>query len=139
MVNDLWWREQDADYIRRRGERYPGATGVEPEWTLEAAADPRRIVREPDPPSSRGVGFPPATQRGWPGPPPPPAEHTTQWPTHFAWPYTQGHVKIAACAELVTLNGELWNTAAPEYPAQNTLSLEFGLLAVVTFRYRCRT
>jgi len=49
VVNDLWWREQDADYSRQRAERYPGAAGVEPKWTLEAAADPRRIVREPGP------------------------------------------------------------------------------------------
>ena len=55
MVDDLWWRHQDADYIRRRGERYPGASGIEPEWTLEAASDPRRIVRDPDPRSRRGA------------------------------------------------------------------------------------
>lgn len=67
MVDGLWWRAEDADYIRRRGERYPGATGIEPEWTLEAAHDPRRIVRDPDPRSrssalriighSPGAGF----------------------------------------------------------------------------------
>ena len=51
----------------------------------------------------------------------------------------QGHVKIAACAEIVTLSDELWNTAAPERPAQGTLSLKFGLQAMVTFRYRRRT
>jgi hypothetical protein len=51
----LWWRDQDADYIRRRGERYPGASGIEPEWTLEAASDPRRIVRDPDPKSRRAA------------------------------------------------------------------------------------
>ena len=55
MVDDLWWRDQDADYIRRRGERYPGASGIEPEWTLEAASDPRRIVRDPDPNSRRAA------------------------------------------------------------------------------------
>lgn len=55
MRGGLWWREQDADYIRRRGDRYPGATGLQREWTLEAAADPRRIVRDPDPKSRRGA------------------------------------------------------------------------------------
>ena len=63
MVDDLWWRDQDADYIRRRGERYPGATGIEPGWTLEAAQDPRRIVRDPDPRSRsaalRIIGYSP--------------------------------------------------------------------------------
>ncbi len=34
---------------------------------------------------------------------------------------SQGHVKITACAELITLSGKLWNTAAPECPAQSTL------------------
>lgn len=52
-MDDLWWRDQDADYIRHRGEGYPGASGIEPEWTLEAASDPRRIVRDPDPRSRR--------------------------------------------------------------------------------------
>ena len=64
MVDDLWWREEDAEYIRRRGERYPGAVGIEPEWTLEAARDPRGIVRDPDPKSRSGairiVGYSPS-------------------------------------------------------------------------------
>lgn len=64
MVDDLWWREQDAEYIRRRGARYPGATGIEPEWTVEAAAVPRRIVRDPDPKSRssaiRVIGYSPS-------------------------------------------------------------------------------
>jgi hypothetical protein len=63
----LWWPDEQADYIRSRGERYPGAAGVDAEWTLQAAADPQRIVRDPDPKSrtgairivgfSRGAGF----------------------------------------------------------------------------------
>lgn len=61
MAIDLWWRDEDADYIRRRHTRYPGATGIEPAWTLEAAADPSRIVRDPDPKSRnsavRIIGF----------------------------------------------------------------------------------
>lgn len=31
-----------------------GAIDIEPRWTLEAAADPHRIEREPDPKSWRG-------------------------------------------------------------------------------------
>jgi len=55
VVDDLWWRPEDADYIRKRSERYPGAAGIEPEWTLEAAKDPQRIVRDPDLKSHRGA------------------------------------------------------------------------------------
>ena len=56
-----------------------------------------------------------------------------------SWAWLQGHVKITACAELITVSGALWNTAAPECPAQSTFSLKCSLLAMVTFRYRCRT
>ena len=63
MVDWLWWDDADAAYIRARSERYPGATNIEPSWTLEAAADPRRIVRNPDPKSRveaiRLVGYSP--------------------------------------------------------------------------------
>jgi hypothetical protein len=54
-VAGLWWDDEDADYIRRRSDRYPGALNIEPEWTLEAAADPRAIVRDPDPKSRTGA------------------------------------------------------------------------------------
>ena len=54
-VAGLWWEDEDADYIRRRSDRYPGALNIEPEWTLEAAADPRAIVRNPDPKSHTGA------------------------------------------------------------------------------------
>ncbi len=64
VVDGLWWREQDAAYIRQRSVRYPGAIGIEPEWTVEAAADPRRIVRDPDPKSRssaiRVIGYSPS-------------------------------------------------------------------------------
>jgi hypothetical protein len=52
---DLWWREEDALYIQTRSSRYPGATDIEPAWTIEAAADPRRIVLDPDPKSRSGA------------------------------------------------------------------------------------
>jgi hypothetical protein len=55
IADGLWWDDEDADYIRRRTDRYPGAINIEPEWTLEAAADPRRIVRDPDPKSQTGA------------------------------------------------------------------------------------
>jgi hypothetical protein len=51
----LWWDDEDADCIRRRSDRYPGALNIEPEWTLEAVADPRAIVRDPDPKSRTGA------------------------------------------------------------------------------------
>jgi hypothetical protein len=55
VEDDLWWREEDADYIRHRSDRYPGAIDIEVDWTLEAAADPRRIVHDPDPKSRSGA------------------------------------------------------------------------------------
>jgi hypothetical protein len=64
MVDGLCWDDADAEYIRSRSERYPGATNIDPSWTLEAAADPRRIVRNPDPKSRIGairlIGYSPA-------------------------------------------------------------------------------
>lgn len=64
MVDDLWWRDEDAEYIRSRGQRYSGAIGIEAEWTLEVVADPRRIVRDPDPKSRTGavrvIGYSPS-------------------------------------------------------------------------------
>lgn len=57
----LWWEEDDATHIRSRSTRYPGATDIEPEWTLEAATDPARVLREPDPKSrasyTRLIGY----------------------------------------------------------------------------------
>lgn len=55
IVDDLWWRDVDAEYIRHRSDRYPGAHDIEPEWTLEAATDPHRIERDPDPKSRSGA------------------------------------------------------------------------------------
>ena len=41
-------------------------SGIEPEWTLESASDPRRIVRDPDPRSRRGairiIGYSPSAE-----------------------------------------------------------------------------
>jgi len=55
VTEELWWRDEDAEYIRHRSSRYPGATDLEPAWTLEAAADPRCIVLDPDPKSRTGA------------------------------------------------------------------------------------
>ncbi len=54
-MDDLCWRDADAEYIRRRSDRYPGAVNIEPAWTVVAATDPRRIERDPDPKSRVGA------------------------------------------------------------------------------------
>lgn len=55
VLDELWWDDEGAGHIRTRSIRYPGATDIEPGWTVEAAADSHRIVRDPDPKSR--VGF----------------------------------------------------------------------------------
>lgn len=55
VAGQLWWPDTQADHIRTRGHRYPGATGIDPDWTLQAATDPHRIVRDPDPGSRNGA------------------------------------------------------------------------------------
>jgi hypothetical protein len=45
---ELWWDDEDAQHIRTRSSRYPGANDIEPAWTLEAAADQHRIERARD-------------------------------------------------------------------------------------------
>lgn len=54
MAQQLWWDDEDAEHIRTRSSRYPGANDIEPAWTLEAAADPHRVVRTPDARSHAG-------------------------------------------------------------------------------------
>lgn len=53
-LDELWWDDEDATHIRTRSVRYPGATDIEPAWTLEAATDPHCIVRNADPKSYVG-------------------------------------------------------------------------------------
>ena len=48
-LGELWWDNEDAEHIRTRSVRYPRADDIEPSWTLEAADDRHRIVRDPDP------------------------------------------------------------------------------------------
>jgi len=66
VLNTLWWDEEDATHIRSRSSRYPGATDIEPGWTLEAAADPARVVLDPDPKSraayTRLIGYSPSAE-----------------------------------------------------------------------------
>lgn len=63
VKDELWWDEEDAAHIRSRSARYPGADTIEPDWTLETAADPRRVVHDPDPKSRVGyirvIGYSP--------------------------------------------------------------------------------
>ena len=51
-------------YIHRRSDRYTGATDLEVDWTLEAAADPRCVVHGPDSKSRSGavriIGYSPS-------------------------------------------------------------------------------
>lgn len=62
-MRGLWWDEEDATHIRSRSARHPGADNIEPDWTLEAAADPQRVVHDPDPKSlvgyNRVIGYSP--------------------------------------------------------------------------------
>lgn len=63
VAGKLWWDDEDAAHIRSRCARYPGADNIEPDWTLEAAADPHRVVHDPDPKSrvgyTRVIGYSP--------------------------------------------------------------------------------
>lgn len=54
MGDWLWWDREDAEHIRTRSVRYPGAVDLDPGWTLEAAADPDRPVSQIDPKSRAG-------------------------------------------------------------------------------------
>ena len=54
VADSLWWDSEDAEHIRTRSARYPGAVDLEPAWTLEAAADPDSVLQQPDPKSRAG-------------------------------------------------------------------------------------
>lgn len=66
VMVELWWEDEDADHIRHRSIRYPGATDIDPAETQEAATDPARVVREPDPKSQWGyirlIGYSPTAE-----------------------------------------------------------------------------
>ncbi|MBA2323046.1 MAG: hypothetical protein H0V92_03145 [Pseudonocardiales bacterium] len=55
---ELWWADEDADYIRSRSARYRGAVDLEPEWTQEVMADEYLVELSPYPASRVGAsGF----------------------------------------------------------------------------------
>lgn len=64
---ELRWAEEDADHIRRRSTRYPGAVDLEPEWTQEVMADEYLIELSPYPTSRVGalgyIGYSPSADR----------------------------------------------------------------------------
>ena len=55
MGETLNWDDEAASYVRSRGERYPGAVGVEPQWAQEVLDDPDLAALEPDPKSRMGA------------------------------------------------------------------------------------
>ncbi len=48
---ELWWSEEDADYIRHRSSRYFGSLDIEPAWTEKATADEHLVELSPYPAS----------------------------------------------------------------------------------------
>lgn len=64
---ELWWAEEDADYIRHRSTRYRGALDLEPEWTQEVMVDEHLVELSPYPASRVGasgfIGYSPAAGR----------------------------------------------------------------------------
>lgn len=63
----LWWADEDADYIRSRSARYRGAVDLEPEWTQEVIADEYLVELSPYPASRVGtsgfIGYSPSAGR----------------------------------------------------------------------------
>jgi len=64
---ELWWADEDADYIRSRSARYPGAMNLEPAWTQEVMADEHLVELSPYPRSRVGasgfIGYSPSAGR----------------------------------------------------------------------------
>jgi hypothetical protein len=58
LCGEVRWAEEDADCIRTRSSRYPGALDIAPEWTQEVLADERLVELSPYPTSRVGAsGF----------------------------------------------------------------------------------
>lgn len=55
-VDSVEWTDKQADHIRARSTRYPGAFDIEPEWATEAALNSIRRVGL-DPASKTGEGI----------------------------------------------------------------------------------
>lgn len=57
----LSWNDESADYIRGRGDRYVGGSGIEPAWAQQVLEDIDLVAFEPDPKlrmgASRFIGF----------------------------------------------------------------------------------
>lgn len=54
----LRWGKEDADHIRSRSARYPGAIDLEPEWAQEVMLDDQLLELSPYPASRlRGPAF----------------------------------------------------------------------------------
>jgi hypothetical protein len=52
------WADEDANYIRSRSERYPGALDIDPAWTQEVLVDEQLLEVTPYPRSRVGAsGF----------------------------------------------------------------------------------
>lgn len=55
---ELWWTDDDANYIRNRSSRYRGAMDLEPAWTQEVMTDDHLVELSPYPASRVGAsGF----------------------------------------------------------------------------------
>jgi hypothetical protein len=55
---EIFWANEDAQYIRTRSGRYPGALDIEPDWTREVLADMNVVELSPYPGSRVGAsGF----------------------------------------------------------------------------------
>jgi hypothetical protein len=55
---EIVWADEDAQYIRTRSGRYPGALDIEPDWTREVLADMNVVELSPYPGSRVGAsGF----------------------------------------------------------------------------------
>jgi len=67
VSDELQWDAHAAAYIRGRGDRYPGAGSVEPDWTQEVMSDVDLLAFEPGPKSrmgaSRFIGWSPTGRR----------------------------------------------------------------------------
>jgi hypothetical protein len=55
-VDSVRWTPEQAEHVRSRSRRYPGAFDIEPEWATEAALDPQRRFGL-DPASKTGEGI----------------------------------------------------------------------------------
>ena len=55
-VDSVTWTAAQAEHVRTRSSRYPGAVNLEPEWATEAAMDPKRRFGL-DPASKTGEGI----------------------------------------------------------------------------------